>query len=88
MAKHEGRQARSTISVNLPDHLKSYVDENANPGGFASASDYIVSRVAAASEKQNETGQALIAGINSGPSEELTSQEWRSIRNRAAAKGL
>ena len=78
----------STISVNLPDHLKSYVDENANLGGFASASDYIVSLVAAAREKQSETEQALIAGINSGPSEELTSQEWQSVRNRVAAKGL
>ena len=78
----------STISVNLPDHLKSYVDENANLGGFASASDYIVSLVAAASEKQSETEQALIEGINSGPSEELTSQEWQSVRNRVAAKGL
>ena len=77
----------STISVNLPDHLKSYVDENANLGGFASASDYIVSLVAAASEKQSETEQALIAGINSGPSEELTGHEWQSVRNRVAAKG-
>ncbi len=78
----------STISISLPDHLKSYVDENASLGGFASASDYIVSLVAAASEKQSEAEQALIAGLNSGLSEELTSQEWQSVRNRVVAKGL
>lgn len=77
----------SVISVDLPDHLKSYVDENAKRGGFASASDYIVALVAAASEKQSEIEQALLAGINSGPADEWTNQEWQSVKDRVAARG-
>jgi len=43
--------------------LQSYVDESAEQAGFASASEYIVALVAAASEKQGEIEQALLAGI-------------------------
>jgi len=44
----------STIPVELPDHLQSYVDESAEQAGFANASEYIVALVAAASQKQRE----------------------------------
>ena len=76
----------STIPLELPDHLQSYVAENAKRGGFASASDYIVSLIAAASEKQGEIEQALISGIKSGSAEPWTDDEWQAIRNRVVAK--
>lgn len=46
------KQEMSTIPVELPDHLQSYVDESAVQAGFANASEHIVALVAAASEKQ------------------------------------
>ncbi|MEQ1828003.1 MAG: type II toxin-antitoxin system ParD family antitoxin [Pirellula sp.] len=76
----------STISVTLPDHLQSYVDESAEQGGFASASEYIVALVAAASEKQGEIEQALKAGIKSGLAEPWTDDEWQAIRSRVVTK--
>ena len=53
----------STIPVELPDHLKSYVDQSAERAGYANASECIVALVTAASEKQREIEQALKAGM-------------------------
>jgi len=78
----------STIPVELPDHLQTYVDESAEQAGFASASEYIVALVAAASEKQGEIEHALIAGIKSGSAEPWTDDEWQAIRSRVVSKAL
>jgi len=78
----------STIPVELPDHLQSYVDESAVQAGFANASEYIVALVAAASEKQGEIEQALIAGIKSGSAEPWTDEEWQAIRSCVVSKAL
>jgi Arc/MetJ-type ribon-helix-helix transcriptional regulator len=78
----------STIPVDLPDHLKSYVDENAKQRGFASASEYIVALVAAASEKQNEIELALVSGLSSGPAEPWTNEDWQAIKSRVASQGM
>ena len=80
----------STIPVELPDHLQTYVDESAEQAGFASASEYIVALVAAASEKHGEKHgeieQVLIAGIKSGSAELWTDDEWQAIRSRVVSK--
>jgi len=77
----------STIPVDLPDDLRSYVDENAKQGGFASASEYIVALVSAASQKQNDIEAALMSGLSSGPAEPWTKEEWQAIKNRVVAQG-
>ena len=74
----------STVSVDLSDHLKSYVDENARQGGFASASEYIVALVSAASQKHNDLEVALVSGLSSGPAEPWTPAEWQAIKKRVA----
>jgi putative addiction module CopG family antidote len=86
--QNNGKEKRemSIIPVELPDHLMLYVDQNAEQGGFASASEYIVALVAAASEKQGEFEQALMAGIASGPAEPWTDDEWLAIKNRVVSK--
>ncbi|MEJ7590557.1 MAG: hypothetical protein WKF77_03355 [Planctomycetaceae bacterium] len=78
----------STIPVELPDHLMSYVDRSAERAGYANASEYIVALVAAASEKQGEIQQALMAGIASGPAEPWTDEEWQAIKSRVVSKGI
>lgn len=76
----------STVPVELPDHLKLFVDQSAKQAGFASAGEYIVALVAAASEKQCEIEQALMAGIASGPAEPWTDDEWQAIKSRVVSK--
>ena len=78
----------STIPVELPDHLISYVDQSVKRAGYANASEYIVALVTAASEKQGEIEQALMAGIASGPAEPWTDDEWQAIKSRVVSKGI
>jgi Arc/MetJ-type ribon-helix-helix transcriptional regulator len=76
----------SSISVELPEHLQSYVDASAEQAGFASANEYIVALVAAASEKQREIEHDLIMGIQSGSAQPWTDDEWQTIRRRIVSK--
>lgn len=85
---HQGSHDVSTIPVELPDHLTSFVDQSAERAGFANASEYIVALVTAASEKQGEIDQALMAGIASGPAEQWTDDEWQAIKSRVVSKGV
>jgi len=76
----------STIPVELPDHLMTYVDRCVEQAGYGSASEYIASLVAAVSEQQAGIEQALMAGIASGPAEPWTDGAWQAIRNRVVVK--
>ena len=77
----------STITVELPDHLMSHVDQSVQRAGFTSASEYIVALIKAASEKQGEIEQALMAGIARGPAEPWTDDEWQAIKSRVVSRG-
>lgn len=77
----------ATISVDLPDDLKSYVEEIAKQSGFASAGEYIASLVTALNRKQNDLETALMAGLSSGLAESWTDDEWRQIKNRVVTHG-
>lgn len=72
----------TTNSIELPDDLKSRVDETAQHQGYANSSEYIVALLTAASEKRGQIEEALVVGLNSGPAEPWTAEEWQAIRNR------
>ncbi|WP_372722691.1 type II toxin-antitoxin system ParD family antitoxin [Novipirellula sp.] len=76
----------SNIPVDLPDHLMQFVDQGVREGGYANPSEFIVALVAAASEKQGEIEQALMAGISSGAAEPWTDAEWHAIKDRVVTK--
>ena len=72
----------STIPVELPADLREFVESKVQRGQFASANEYIVALIDAARNKRSEIEAALIEGLQSGPAEEWTSQEWADIRQR------
>lgn len=72
----------STIPVELPNDLQLYVESKVGRGQFASPSEYIVALVDAARSKRSEIEAALIEGVQSGPAEEWTSQEWTEMKQR------
>ena len=78
----------SSIPVDLPDELMQFVDQGTKNGGFTNPSEFIVALVAAANEKQGEIEQALVAGINSGPAEPWTDEEWQAIKERVVSKSV
>lgn len=70
----------STIPVQLPDDLQAFVETNVQRGQFASANEYIVALVDAARRKRSEIEVALMDGLESGPAEEWTEQEWAAMK--------
>lgn len=72
----------STIPLELPDDLHRFVELKVQRGQFASANEYIVALVDAARRKRSEVEAALIDGLQSGPAEEWTSQEWADMKHR------
>ena len=78
----------SSIPVDFPDELMQFVDQGTKNGGFANPSQFIVALVAAANEKQGEIEQALVTGINSGPAEPWTDDEWQAIKQRVVSKSV
>lgn len=72
----------TTIPVELPEDLSEFVDTTVQRGHFATANEYIVALINAARNKRTEIEAALIEGLESGPAEEWTSQEWAEIKQR------
>ena len=72
----------SSIPVNLPQDLQEFVEAKVKDGQFANASEYIVALVDVARRKKSEIEAALIEGLESGPAEQWTSQEWQDMKQR------
>lgn len=70
------------IPVELPDDLQEFVEAKVQRGQFANANEYIVALVDAARRKRTEIEAALIEGLESGPPEEWTRQDWAEMKQR------
>ena len=76
----------STIAVDLPEDLRKFIETKVLRGEFASASEYIVALVDAARRKKSEIEAALLEGMESGPAQEWTRQEWVDMKQRVIAR--
>lgn len=76
----------STIPLELPDDLQHFVEANVRRGRFASVNEYIVALVDAARSKRSAIEAALIEGLQSGPAEEWTAQEWTDMKQRVVER--
>lgn len=74
------------ISVDLPQDLRDFIDVNVRHGRFASANDYIVALVESARDGRSAVEAALLEGLESGPAEEWTKDEWAGIKQRVAER--
>lgn len=72
----------SAIQVEFPQDLEEFIESKVRHGHFASASEYIVALVESARNGRSAIETALIEGLDSGPAEEWTKQEWESMRQR------
>jgi antitoxin ParD1/3/4 len=82
----------TTLNISLPDGLKRHVDEAAAQGGFSSPAEYVEALVR---EDHRQKAKAaleaeLLKGLDSGPSTEMTRQDWddirREVRERSARR--
>jgi Arc/MetJ-type ribon-helix-helix transcriptional regulator len=72
----------STIQVQLPGDLAQFVEGRIALGNFADAGDYIVALVDAARRGQSSVESLLIDGLQSGPAEPWTAEEFEASRQR------
>ncbi len=84
----------ATMNISLPDAMKSFVEDQAAKRGFETVSEYVRSILREVQERHAERERIdalLLEGLNSGPPEPMTDQDWDFIRSearrRAARKG-
>lgn len=75
----------TTLQVELPDSLRSYVDERVRTGDYPDAGAYfrdLVQRDHAA-HAGRRLRELIQEGLDSGPARELTDADWAELRMRA-----
>ena len=76
----------TTMNISLPESLRRFVDERAATG-FGSASEYIRTLLREDQKRsaQEHLEQLLLKGINSGPAETWTPDDWTELRQHIRA---
>jgi antitoxin ParD1/3/4 len=74
--------ANTSMNVSLPETLKDYVQERVAEGTFSNPSDYVRALIREDRKRRAEErlDELLMEGINSGPAEPMTEQDWADIR--------
>ena len=80
---------KNTVTVELPDRLRSFVDERLRLGDYADAGEYLRDLVRRDREEQagKRLRELIEEGLASGPATPLTESEVARIRARVAATG-
>jgi antitoxin ParD1/3/4 len=77
-----------TMDFSVPEQFRAFVQSRVDEGGFGSTNDYIAQLVEEdRKRKTREWLEAEIAkGIDSGPPEPMTAEDWESIRNEVRGR--
>jgi len=81
----------STMNISLPEEMRSWVEEEVQRGGFASASEYFRQLLRDARARQDEQAQRarlqafLIQGIESGQVQDADASWWEALRSEVGA---
>jgi antitoxin ParD1/3/4 len=70
------------MNISLPDHMKSFIEQELNEGGYMTASEYFRHLVR---EEQRRRAQErfealLLEGVQSGPGVPATPAFWESLQ--------
>ena len=73
------------MHLSLPQSLKSWIEEEASLGGYASASEYVEQLIRKEQQEQKrklreELEQKLLAALDSGEPVEVTPEFWEARR--------
>jgi len=73
---------RTTMNVSVPEPVRRWIADRVSEGGYGSTSEYVrelvrQDRVAA---ERRRIDELLVEGIESGPAEPMTADDWRAIR--------
>ena len=74
----------TTLNISLPDSMRTFIEQKVAQGGYSTASEYIRQLVPddqkRAAQERLET--LLMEGLESGPSREMTAEDWDELRCR------
>ena len=75
----------STINLSVPEEMKSFVESEVSRNGFATVEEYLRSLIREAQRRQarQTLDSKLIEALESGPSAEMTREDWESIETEA-----
>jgi len=73
----------ATMSISLPDPMKTWVEECVHSGRYANASDYVRDLIRQDHLKLEQLRQALIEGENSGPSTGLNIEAFIANKKKS-----
>jgi antitoxin ParD1/3/4 len=78
--------AMTTVTISLPESLKSFIDEQIATKGYGNVSEYFrtLLREAQAKEEDAKLEALLIEGLTSGEDIPLSRQFWSELRTEAA----
>ena len=76
----------TTIPIQLPDDVRLFAESFAKFKGFATVNDLISSLVAELRDRQLRLEADLLEGLESGPAEAKTKEDWQQLRSRVANK--
>ena len=76
----------ATMNISLPDSLKDFVQERATSADYSNPSDYIRALIRQDKQRKAEEQleQALLEGLNSGPSIAIDDEFWKRLNQRAS----
>lgn len=76
-----------SMNISLPEPLKQFVDGQISSGRYSSASEYVRELIRADEKRKaaDELEALLLAGLQ-GEATEMTSEDWRAIRQEALAR--
>jgi antitoxin ParD1/3/4 len=73
----------ATLTVELTDDLRAFVEEQSVREGYESPGDFVVDIIQKAyrrDERRRRVEKLLLDGLNSGEATPLDAEEWASIR--------
>lgn len=74
----------TTMNISLPESMRAYIDQKVSLGGYSTASEYVrqLIREDQKAAAQERLELLLMEGIESGPSREMTAEDWEQLRRR------
>ena len=71
----------ATMNISLPDHMKQFIEQELNQGGYMTASEYFRHLVREQQRRraQEKFESLLLEGIQSGPSISANPEFWNSL---------
>ncbi|MBZ0253906.1 MAG: type II toxin-antitoxin system ParD family antitoxin [Candidatus Methylomirabilis sp.] len=78
----------ATLNISLPDEMRAFVDEQASGGSFSTPSEYVRHLIREDRKRiaREKLEALLLEGLDSGPMEEMTPQDWADIRAEVAER--